>query len=272
VSPNDLLLLWGLESWKPVATALLLPPVPLLVLVLAGARLLSARRLAGWALVLLGVAGLWGSCTTALGEALLRSLNHPPPALGPDDIAALRPGGPVRTAIVVLGAGRELQAPEYGTATLSRLSVERLRYGLWLSRETGLPVGFSGGVGHGAGAGPAEASIAQRIAEREFGHRLAWTEDNSRDTNENAVFTVPLAAAAGIDRLVIVTHGFHMSRALQAFERATARGGRPITIVAAPIGMGAFVAPHAEGWLPSTAGFEMTRLALHEWLGRLAGA
>ena len=33
---NELFYTLGIESWKPVLSALLLPPVPLLVLVLAG--------------------------------------------------------------------------------------------------------------------------------------------------------------------------------------------------------------------------------------------
>lgn len=269
---NEILVFLGIESWKPVIAGLVMPPVPLLVLVLVGARLIPARRGLGWTCVLLAVAGLWGSCTTAVGEALLRVLIHPPPALQASDIAALKRTASPRTSIVVLGGGRELQAPEYGASTLSRLTVERLRYGLWLARETGLQVGFSGGVGHAAEPGPSEADLARRIAERDFGRRLSWTEGQSRDTNENALLTMAAIEPMQIERLVVVTHGFHMPRALRAFERAASHRGRRIEIVPAPLGMGAFTPPHADGWLPSTAGFELTRLALHEWLGRLAGA
>ena len=269
---NDLFVMLGIESWKPVLTALLLPPVPLLLLAIAGARLIPARRGLGWACVLLSVAAIWASCTTAAGEALLRALVHPPPALGADRIAELKRQAGPRTTIVVLGAGRELQAPEYASSTLTRTSVERLRYGLWLARETGLQIGFAGGIGHGGAPGPSEAELARRIAEREFGRRLAWTEGESRDTNENALRTLAVLAPLEMERIVLVTHGYHMPRALAAFERAASRYPRPIEIVPAPLGMAAFVPPHADGWLPSLAGFEMTRLALHEWLGRLAGA
>jgi uncharacterized SAM-binding protein YcdF (DUF218 family) len=271
---NDLFVTLGIEDWKRLLSGLVMPPVPFLVLVLVGAGWIARRRLLGWSLVLVGVASIWITSTTAGGEALMRLLLSPPPALTPAAIADLRrpAAAAPRTTIVVLGAGRELQAPEYGLSTLSRLSVERLRYGLWLARETGLPVGFAGGVGHGADPGPTEAELAQRIAEREFGRPLRWVETESRDTHENALRALRVIAPLGFERIVLVTHGFHMPRAVAAFERAAARQGIRLAIVPAPLGMGSFVPPHADGLLPSAQGFELTRLALHEWLGRLAGA
>ena len=53
---NELLALLGIESWKPILTTLLLPPVPLLLLTLIGARLVLPRRGLGWFLILLSVA------------------------------------------------------------------------------------------------------------------------------------------------------------------------------------------------------------------------
>ena len=51
--------LLGIESWKPVIPRRsMLPPVPLLLLVLVGARLLLARRGLGWLPILLATVGL----------------------------------------------------------------------------------------------------------------------------------------------------------------------------------------------------------------------
>lgn len=274
MSLNEWFVMLGIESWKPVLTALVLPPVPGLVLVLAGWRVSTRRRGLGLALLLLGVVSLWAGTTNLVGQTLMRTLLAPPPALAQADVDALARGAAraPRTAIVVLGGGRELYAPEYGMSSLSPFTLERLRYGLWLARQTGLPLAFSGGVGHGAPPGPSEAEIARRIAEREFGRRIDWIEPDSRDTQENAQRTVPLLAAQRIERIVLVTHGFHMPRARAAFERAAARGGRSMEIVAAPIGMSVFEAPVDIDLLPSSQGFGLTRLALREWLGRLAGA
>ena len=265
---NELFFALGIESWKPALSSLLLPPLPLFVIVIIGSRMRFKRPLMGWVVVLLGLAGLWLSTTPALGGWLTRVLLHPPLALNTEAIAELRRSP--KTAIVVLGAGRRLLAPEYGTATLKDMSVERLRYGIWLSRETGLPLAFSGGVGHGAIAGPSEAESAARIAEREFGRPLRWQEGASRDTHENAVKSVALLKPQGIETIVLVTHGYHMRRALGQFEAAAEGNG--IRIVPAAMGLSPRGSLRALDWLPSPDGYETVCLALHEWLGRIAGA
>ena len=267
---NDLLLTLGIESWKPLLAALVLPPVPFVLLILAGARLMFRRRLLAWLLVLLGSAGSWMACTQAVGLGLTRWLLQPPPALSLSAIGDLKRAP--KTAIVVLGGGRWLLAPEYGVSTLKARSVERLRYGVWLARETGLPLAFSGGIGHGSPAGPTEAEIAARVAEREFGHKLRWQESESRDTRENAIKTVALLRPQGIEHIVLVTHDYHMRRALKNFEAAAAQAQEPLRISPAPMGLSAGNRLDAIDWLPSAEGFEKTRLALHEWLGRILGA
>ena len=265
---NEIVMSLGLESWKPWLRAMLLPPVPMLVMILVGARLMFRRRLLAWLLVLLGVLGIWATCTSALTMGLTQWLLKPPPALLDVQIAELKRAP--RTAIVVLGGGRRLLAPEYGVSTLNERSIERLRYGMWLSRETGLPMAFSGGVGHGSQPGTSEAEIAARIAEKEFGRPLRWTETESRDTRENALRTVALLEPQGIDRIVLVTHAYHMPRALRNFQRAAE--GRKLTIIAAPLGMRGSNQLNSSDWMPSVIGFDGTRVALHEWLGRLFGA
>jgi uncharacterized SAM-binding protein YcdF (DUF218 family) len=274
VPVNEVFMMFGIESWKSMLTPWILPPVPFFVLALVGARLMARRRGLGWSLLLLGLGALWAGSTTAVGEGLMRLLLDPPPVLAAADIAELkRPtGGSPKTTIVVLGGGRELLAPEYGMSNLKRYSMERLRYGVWLARETGLPIGVSGGAGHGAGSGPSEAEIAARIAEREFSRRLQWTEGDSRDTNENALNTIRLLEPMGYRRIVLVTHGFHMRRAVRAFERAASQAGLALTVVPAPMAMIPFTGAPNTGWLPSAEGLESTRLAIREWLGWVMGA
>ena len=267
---NELLLSLGLEGWKPLLGTLVLPPVPFLLLTVVGARLMFRRRLLAWLMVLLGVLGIWLSGTSAVGHVLNQALLQPPPALNKGDIAELKRAP--KTAVVVLGGGRWALAPEYGVSTLKARSVERLRYGIWLSREADLPLAFSGGIGHGSSAGPTEAEIAARIAEREFGHKLRWQEGRSRDTRENAVFTLALLRSQGIEHIVLVSHGYHMKRAMRNFERALAADRATLRLTAAPLGARAGGALTAVDWIPSAEGFEHTRVVLHEWLGLLAGA
>ena len=270
---NELLLTLGLEGLKPLLGSLLLPPIPFLLLMLAGARLMFRRRLLAWVMLLLGTLGIWLSCTSAIGHLLNQGLLQPQTALralNRGDIIELKRAP--KTALVVLGGGRWALAPEYGVSTLKARSVERLRYGIWLSRDTDLPLAFSGGIGHGAPDGNTEAEIAARIAEREFGHKLRWQEGRSRDTRENAIFTLALLQAQGIEHIVLVTHGYHMKRSLRNFTRALAAGGGAMKFTAAPLGMRAGGPLTAADWLPTVEGFEQTRIVLHEWLGMLAGA
>ncbi|MBL8303586.1 MAG: YdcF family protein [Ideonella sp.] len=271
---NDLLLYLP-GAWKPLLTALLLPPVPWLLLIALGARWLWRRRRAGWWLVLPSLAALWLGSTTGAAEVLTRLAGLEAtalPAARIDALAAAQPAAsaPARptTAIVVLGGGRDLVAPEYGEADLSSESLRRLRYGLWLSRATGLPVAFSGGHGWSQPQGESEAGIAARVAAREFGQPLRWLESRSRDTRSNARLTLPLLRADGVRHVVLVTHGWHMNRALRAFGEV-ADG---VTIEPAPIDLAldSDVAPMA--WLPSGIGQMRCRQVLREWVALQLGA
>ena len=269
---NDLFALLGLSSWKPVVAALLLPPVPLFAMVLVGARLMLPRRGLGWLLIVLGVVLLWLSACTGAAQAVSRFLLRPPPALALDRIQELRQETQSKKpfAIVVLGGGVEAYAPEYGVSNLRHPSLERLRYGLWLSRETGAPVAFSGGIGHAQGgdARP-EAEVAAKVALQDFGRPIRWIEDGSRDTRENAQRSVALLRQAGIAHIVLVTHGWHMPRALRAFREAA---GSDIRIEAAPMGMAKNLLVQPLPWIPSGRGYTEMRHVLHELVGLAAGS
>ncbi|MEP7056441.1 MAG: YdcF family protein [Caldimonas sp.] len=268
---NALFAWLGIEAWKPVLTALLLPPVPLLALVLIGARLLWSRRAAGWLVLGAGVVALWLGSTPAVAQFAAETLLHPPAALTARRIDDLRLEAQAKRslAIVVLGGGVEALAPEYGISSLQYGSLERLRYGVWLGRQTGAPLAFSGGVGHAQPDSMPEAQVAAKIAAQEFGRPLRWIEDQSRDTRENAARTIALLRPAGIGHIVLVTHGWHMPRAMRAFGAAA---GSAMRIEAAPMGLATGTETPVLMWLPSAGGFTQMRSVLREWLGRLTGA
>ena len=273
----------SLALLKPVLTALLLPPAPLILLMLASARLmplppvkgeLVSRRAMGMLLALLACIGLWLSSTQGFSRTLMVHGLQPPPPLERRDLDRLAEEvkrQPRSTAILVLGGGRDPLAPEYGLADLQPLSMERLRYGMWLSRQTGAPLGFSGGVGWGqTSEGQPEARIAERIAQQDFGRPLRWVETQSRDTQENAANSMRMLRDAGVRRVMLVTHAWHMPRALQAFREAAAGSG----ISVEPAAMGYFVmrSNFVLDWLPSTEGLQQNRWALRELLALLVRA
>lgn len=265
---NSLFIFLGIEAWKPVLTALLLPPVPLLVMMLIGTRLILPRRGWGWLIVLTSVALLWLSCCTGTAQLLNQFALRPPAALNVERIKELKAQSKNPIAIVVLGGGMEPFAPEYGVSNLKHHSLERLRYGLWLGRETGLPVAFSGGIGWSQPDGTPEARIAAQIAATEFGRPLKWIEETSRDTRENAARSVALLRRSGITHIVLVTHGWHMPRAVAAFETAAAGQMR---IEPAPMGLAKHLEP-VLSWLPTSDGFSDVRAIVRELAGKWFGA
>ncbi len=270
----------GWESWKPLIAALLLPPMPLFVLVLVGTRLVLRRRLLGWSLVLIAMALLYATSLRGTAVILRDQVLKPPPALTEGQVADLKRQQQTgrSTAIVVLGGGRRAFAPEFGTADLETATLERLRYGVWLARQTGAGLAFSGGIGWEAGGrqlgNSSEAEVASRVARTDLGMPLRWQEGDSRDTRENAILSVRMLQAAGVTRIVVVTHAWHMPRAMHQFVAAAAplaTAARPIEIVAAPMGQIGLVNRLVPDWLPSGEGVLETRRVLREGLAAIAG-
>ena len=165
-------------------------------------------------------------------------------------------------AIVVLGGGRYSEAPEYGGAdTVSRMALERLRYAAYLHRQTGLPILVTGGSLYGEDV--SEGELMRIALTRDFNVPVAWTETRALDTRQNALFSRELLRTSGIKTVYLVTHAWHMRRAMQAFTLVG------LDAVPAPVG---FVTGSAEetgvfGYLPSANALRNNNLALHERIG-----
>jgi uncharacterized SAM-binding protein YcdF (DUF218 family) len=243
---------------KPVLTALILPPLGLLLVAWLGWLLAARGRRAGLTWVALALTLLWVlSCHgTAVWLARHLLVQYPPASAG-----ALKSAGV--QAIVILGGGVLPEAPEYAEPQLRAETAARLRYGIWLARQTGLPIAFSGGKGWAARETQteSESQVAQRVARADYHVELRWLEDQSRDTLENAQQVAPLLRQDGIQKIALVTHAWHMPRAMEAF------GKTAMQTVPAPMG---FVLPNENPWLewlPSGQGLLASRLLLREWLG-----
>lgn len=262
-----------IESWKPLLTALAMPPAPLLALALIGAWQHPRRPRLARALVLLAAVLLWLSCTSAAGVYIERQLLGVPPALTAKQVEEIRQRvaqDASRVAIVALGGGMRARAPELDAPDLADRSYMRLRYAARLARETGAPLGFSGGTGWAQSAGrpdAAEARIAARLAKEEFGLQMRWVEPDSRDTRENAALILPMLAQSGVREVVLVTSAWHMRRSVRAFETAAAPLG--IEIVPAPTAYANYE-PRLR-WLPSGDGYTEVRQGLRELLGYALG-
>jgi len=237
---------------KKLLTAWVFPPMGLVLLTLAGVGLLLLRRRRlGIACIVFGQGLLAALSLPVVAAALMHGVERYPAV----DAAALGQG----QAIVVLGGGSHLAAPEYGGEdTVSAASLQRVRYGARLARQSGLPLLVSGGAVYG---GRAEALSMQAVLRDEFRLPVRWVDDRSRDTRENAQYAARLLKEAGLTRIVLVSHAYHLARAVPLFE---AQG---LTVTAAPT-MFEAQRQGLDAWLPSLDALRSSRLALHEWVGR----
>lgn len=237
--------------------ALLLPPAGPLLLALLGVALATRRHGPGLVLAATGIVLALALSTNGVGLLLAR---HLMPPLSPAALPDVRK----TQAVVVLGGGVLPQAPEYGVVQPNANTLARLRYGVRLVRQSGLPLAFAGGVGWAStGMGTdSEGAVARRVLEQEYGVGPKWVDDRSRDTAENARNMAGLLLPQGVRRITLVTDGWHMPRAAAEFRRAG------FEVLPAPTG---FPGPHARPlleWLPSARGVLLCRALVREWLAR----
>ncbi len=238
--------------------ALLMPPGLLVWLLLGGLWLLArGRRRPGLALSATALLLLYLLSTPLVGGGLLGLLQTapaiPPAALGTQDAEA----------IVVLGAGRRSDAAEYAGDTVNGLALQRLRYAAFVARRTGLPLLVSGGLardGH-----PPEAMLMMQALESEFGVPVRWVESDSRNTFENARYSSRILRASQVNRVYLVSHAWHMPRALWSFAHFG------LTVIPAPT---AFESDDddvllASDLLPDARALRNSAFALHEIIGLL---
>jgi uncharacterized SAM-binding protein YcdF (DUF218 family) len=242
---------------RSLLKALALPPTGPLLLAALGLGLQRRLPRTGRALTFAGVLLLLLLSMPAVSVLLLRWVDSSPPL----DLSQAK----TAQAIVILGGGTRRNAGEYGGDTLGRLTLERVRYGARVARLTGLPVLVTGGTVTGS---ESEAKLMQQALEVEFGIPVRWAEDRSRNTHENAVRSAEILRVAGIQRVVLVGHGFDMPRAVAEFADVG------IECVEAPTGIPAWEFD-ALMFVPSVAGLEGSYYALYEifaglvrWLAR----
>ena len=230
--------------------AFLLPPGGLL-LVLAAALYLTWRRpRLARGLVFLALIAFYALSTHFVAAELLRLLESRTP-----DPLADKSG----QAIVVLGSGTYFQAPEYGGDTVTASALVRLRYAAHLHRTLKKPILASGGSPQG-GPNP-EAKLMRQVLQRDFQVPVQWAEESSRNTMENARASFHLLNAAGITRVYLVTHAWHMPRARLAFEAAG------LSVIPAPTAHTTRFELSALHFVPSASALRDSSRFFHELLG-----
>ncbi len=235
--------------------SLLLPPGGLILLAFIGLILWQLGF--GRRLFVLAVLLLWLSSLPVTEKLLFAGLETYP-ALDSASLENLQ-----ADAIVLLGAGRYRDAPEYAGDTAGPRMLMRLRYAAKLANRLDLPIIPSGGGISDSGS--AEAKIYREILRKEFGVRVEHIEHRSKNTWENARYSAQLMKKLGIEKIILVTDAGHMPRAIYAFE---VNGIQPI---AAPTWFlsraGQKLRPSF--FIPDPEVMTHVAYALHEYLGLL---
>jgi uncharacterized SAM-binding protein YcdF (DUF218 family) len=226
-----------------------LPPAGLLILALVGLAISVSRPRVGRPLVLGSLCVLALFMMPVVAELLIRSFGD----ISPLDMAAIENA----KAIVVLSGGTRRYAAEYRGPTVRTLTLERVRYGARLARQTGLPVLVSGGR---VGNAPPEALLMRDVM-AEFGVPVRWVETRSQTTHENAVNSAAILRASGVNRVILVGHSFDFPRSRKEFEAAG------IDVIPAPINIPSEAPLDWGDFWPSVGGLRLSYYAMYEILG-----
>lgn len=238
-----------LVLFRMLAGALWLPPLNFLLPALVGVLLWRARRRVGYGLLVVAGVLAYAQSLPVTAMWLNGWLERYPPLSLADARQA--------QAIVILGGGKR-PAPEYAANVLSGAANQRAQYGAWLARQTGLPVLVSGGAPLG---GEPESAVMARVLQQQFGVAVRWQEAASRTTRENARFSHAILSGNGVRRIILVTQGWHMARAMPLF---TAEG---LQVLPASTGYVRYDGDGMVHWLPSGAAMQECHQALRELVG-----
>jgi len=208
--------------------------------------LLRRRPRLARVLLVLGIGFLWLLSLPIVADALTRLAEHYPPL---DPALATQ----AQAVVILGGGGQRAYAPEYGGPAAEPLLLERLAYGAYLARRTGLPVLVTG---YGIEAAAMRESLA-----RNFAVEARWVDDRAYDTFENARDSVQLLRADGVQRIVLVTSASHLWRAAHEF---TAAG---MQVIPAPAGVLAIRDVGLWRYLPNVPALGRSYSATDELLG-----
>jgi uncharacterized SAM-binding protein YcdF (DUF218 family) len=228
----------------------LAPPTILITVSLIGALMALVWRRAGIALAIASGLSLYGAATPALSSYLLQRVESALPQNV--DFGEAQ-------AIVVLGGDVRLGNGADIPDALGAQSLERVAFGAEAYHRLRLPVLVSGG--RAVGAHVAAGTLMQAAFEENFAVPVAWNEDRSRTTWENAVYTARLLQPEKLSTVVLVSHAWHLPRALWAFGRVGLKA-LPWPAPRTTLRFGAL-----GDFLPSLAALRDTSYALHEMIG-----
>jgi uncharacterized SAM-binding protein YcdF (DUF218 family) len=238
---------------KKLLGGLVLPPTGPLLVAVAGLLMIKRRPRLGRTFAWIGVGALFLLSLPVVEGGLAWLLYHD----GPLDLRQAREA----QAVVILGGGLRHDTLDYDGDTLGRLTLDRVRYGARIARQTGLPILVTGGS---IADRATEADVMARALEGEFGVAVRWRETEASNTRENAQFSGAILKQAGIKRVLLVSHGFDVPRARAEFEAAG------IHVIPAPTHISEFSIESPRDFMPDMGALYGSYYACYELLAGFA--
>jgi uncharacterized SAM-binding protein YcdF (DUF218 family) len=238
-------------SWFSYSS--LIPPNLFILLTTIGVLVAWRWMRLGLRVATVGVVLLYLLSTPVVADYLIWSVE----ALA-GEIPALRSEAPPG-AIVVLSADYRKSAVPGEPDRVGPITLERLAAAARQERSLGLPVLVSGGR-----VGDVDAPLAELMSSAlhdDFQVPVRWREDVSANTYENAAFSAAMLRQAGVSSAFLVTHPWHMARALWSFRAVgypvipASRHGDELPLLSA----GSF--------FPQVPALLSSYYALHEFIG-----
>ncbi len=227
-------------------------PLILVFLLLIATGLIRMRKSSGVWVPTLGLAGLFLLSWPLADWVFSRPLEARYP---------VRPfSGDSAQAIVVLSEGVDPPHFETPYALPQHGTYARCKLAAWLyTHWRPLPILASGGPVE-PGTPPFSEAMHELLREEGVPENDIWTEDRSRSTHENAVYSSQLLRQKGVTRIVLVTDAKSMLRAQLCFQKER------LSVLPAPSEFTQF-GPLDEELIPSWKAIYRNELTLHETVG-----
>ena len=164
-------------------------------------------------------------------------------------------------AIVVFSGGVAPPVFERPYAAPNRDTTERCEYAAWIYRNRPLPILASGGASEPGGPS-FSAAMSELLRRNGVPESMVWTEDQSQDTHQNALYGAEILRRHGVERVALVVDARSMVRAAACLRK------QGIQVVPAPSRFRQW-GPLSEEVLPNWKGLRGNEETLHETLGLL---
>jgi len=220
--------------------------------------LVRDRRKLSSAFLVAAILVLWVASMPLVADALLGRLERDYPALFLPDI-------PPSKCIVLLGGAVEpVLAPRVDIDMME--AADRVRKAAWLYSAGRVEVIIvSGGRQPWSAFDESEAeSIQTLLMEWGVPASAIVLETASRNTRENALFSIPLVQKLACGRPLLVTSAAHMKRSVVAFEKLGMRVF-PVSVDVRVVNRPRLT---VFDFLPTSKALKRTTEALREWLGQ----